>query len=201
MGRPALDHDAKRLEIAEATCKTIVERGLNGIKLRNIAAQLGVTTGSLQHYYETKEDLLQHAKELLVDRKLSRCQSAVEDKAGVDRLRAMCETLLPTDQEGIDMWQIVVAYAGQAIGDEEAMQIQVTRYSRAVDMLAAEIKKLQMSGDIDAEVNPKMEAFSLLSFIEGMANHVVFSPERYRRPYQRRMLARYLNNVLGKPFD
>lgn len=201
MGRPSLDHDAKRLEIAEATCRTIVERGLRGIKLRDIAATLNVTTGTLQHYYATKEDLLRHAKEFLADRQLARCERIAQGKKGLQRLQAMCETLLPLDRERYEMWLITTAYAGQTIGDALAMQVMATRYQRAVDIFAMEIKRLQGAGFINPGADPNLEALSLLSFIEGMAMHVLFSVEQHRRPHQRRMMARYLKNVLGKPFD
>lgn len=63
MKRNVVDHDARRIEIAEAACTTLLEVGLERTRLKDIAVSMGYTTGVLQHYFKSKEDLL------LLDRK------------------------------------------------------------------------------------------------------------------------------------
>ena len=81
------------------------------------------------------------------------------------------------------------------------MARQLVRYKRVLGIFANEIIALQSAGQVDPNSDPALEAFSLLSFLEGMGMHVVFSPEGFHRPYQRRMISRYLKHILGKPFD
>ena len=46
-----VDKDARRRELAQAAIAAIVERGLDNVRLVDVAAQAGCTTGALQHFF------------------------------------------------------------------------------------------------------------------------------------------------------
>ncbi|MEE4289921.1 MAG: TetR/AcrR family transcriptional regulator [Erythrobacter sp.] len=48
----------RRRLILEAARKALVERGVDGLILREIAEELGITHGNLQYYFPTRNDLL-----------------------------------------------------------------------------------------------------------------------------------------------
>src|ERR1700685_2259716 len=50
--------EERKQAIARATCRAILEQGLHRVNLRDIARALGTTTGPLQHYFRSKEELL-----------------------------------------------------------------------------------------------------------------------------------------------
>jgi AcrR family transcriptional regulator len=64
-GRPLVDD--KRRRILDAACKTFGERGFHGTTTPVIAAAAGIGTGTLFHYFDTKEELV---NELYRDLKL-----------------------------------------------------------------------------------------------------------------------------------
>ena len=56
-----VDHNARREEIARATWTIIQKYGVDGIRLRDIADQVGFTTGVFSHYFRDKGGLLRYA--------------------------------------------------------------------------------------------------------------------------------------------
>src|SRR5262245_64675018 len=56
-GRPPLVAD-RRQELVEAAFKTIAEKGLEGLRIRDVASAAGVDHSTIHHYFATKQDLL-----------------------------------------------------------------------------------------------------------------------------------------------
>jgi len=56
-GRPPLVAD-RRQELVEAAFRTIAEKGLEGLRLRDVASAAGVDHSTIHHYFATKQDLL-----------------------------------------------------------------------------------------------------------------------------------------------
>ncbi|KAF5088875.1 TetR/AcrR family transcriptional regulator [Methanobacterium aggregans] len=50
----------KELKIMDTSLKLFVERGFHGTSTAEIARNAGVATGTLFHYFKTKEDLINH---------------------------------------------------------------------------------------------------------------------------------------------
>ncbi|MFN9215273.1 MAG: helix-turn-helix domain-containing protein [Gemmatimonadota bacterium] len=76
MSRPRGDHDERREVISRAAAAVIAERGLERLTLRDLAAELGVTTGALTHYFPSKDALVAHTKELVFDARYARARLA-----------------------------------------------------------------------------------------------------------------------------
>lgn len=65
-------HLGRRGTLIAAAAAAIADRGFEGVRLRDVAADCGVTTGMLQHYFSSREELLVAAFE----------QSAFDQVAG-----------------------------------------------------------------------------------------------------------------------
>ena len=198
MGRPPLDQETRRLEIAVAAARVIRKRGLRRTKLADVADELQVTTGTLQHYFKTKEELLQLTKNTLVDHSLDDALRISNEISGRDRLQLMAEQLLPLDDARHDMWLVIIAYLGEAVGNDDMMKLQFARYKRSQDIFASEIKNLQAAKAISPKADPFVEAFSLLALIEGLALQVIFSKRGADAIDQRKIVTSYLDNILSK---
>ena len=55
-----VDHDERREELLEPCLGLFARKGFHAISMREIARHLGVTTGTLYHYFEGKLDLFEH---------------------------------------------------------------------------------------------------------------------------------------------
>ncbi|WP_170322668.1 TetR/AcrR family transcriptional regulator [Acrocarpospora macrocephala] len=59
-----MDHDARRGEIARAALRLCVREGLASVTIGRVAAEAAISKGLVQHYFPTKEALLQLAAAL-----------------------------------------------------------------------------------------------------------------------------------------
>lgn len=72
-GRPSLSQDEiedRKGAVITATLKLISERGTSGIRLKDVAREAGISVGTIQHYFDSREDLIisayqQHSKNVI----------------------------------------------------------------------------------------------------------------------------------------
>jgi len=62
--RPAAE---RRRELVLIAFRHIAERGLEGLRVRDVAAEAGINNATLHHYFPTKEDLIAAVVEYLVE--------------------------------------------------------------------------------------------------------------------------------------
>ena len=69
-------------ELLEAALHIFAERGYANTKLEDIAARVGVTKGTIYHYFATKEDLLLRALEHYHDRAFQPLEEVLGERRG-----------------------------------------------------------------------------------------------------------------------
>ena len=62
--------DERRRSLIEAAYRIIAQQGLNGLRTRTVAAQVGLTHATLHYYFPTKETLVQAVIDYAVFHKL-----------------------------------------------------------------------------------------------------------------------------------
>ena len=53
-----VDHDERRARLTEVLLDVVAEGGLEAATIRTVAAAAGVSIGTVQHYFKTKDDML-----------------------------------------------------------------------------------------------------------------------------------------------
>jgi AcrR family transcriptional regulator len=196
MAHRAADLDERKILVARAVHRTILSQGLEGVNLRDISRELGVTTGFLTHYFRNKAELLLFAKDLLMKDLMSGARAAAEGATGWERLRIVCEHLLPLTAERVDTWLVFFAFLGRAIGDRKLMNVQIARYRASQKFYEAEIQHLVATGHLASSVDVEKEGLALASFVDGLVSNALFSPTRDQHDLQRNLLARYIDRAL-----
>ena len=74
--------EARPDELLEAALLIFAERGYANTKLEDIAAKVGVTKGTIYHYFATKEDLLLRAIEHYHDRAFQPLEEVLKEQRG-----------------------------------------------------------------------------------------------------------------------
>jgi AcrR family transcriptional regulator len=67
-GRPAAAADERRRALVRAAFNQIAERGFEGLRTREVAAEAGVNIATLHYYFPTKEALIRGVVELVMER-------------------------------------------------------------------------------------------------------------------------------------
>ena len=63
-----IDHDQRRDEIALAACRAVGRWGFDGLTVARIAREADCTTGMIAHYFDTKQDIILAALNLISER-------------------------------------------------------------------------------------------------------------------------------------
>jgi AcrR family transcriptional regulator len=74
--------DERPNELLDAALRIFAERGYGNTRLEDIAAAVGVTKGTIYHYFETKEDLLRQAIEHNHERVFLPLEQGIRDRQG-----------------------------------------------------------------------------------------------------------------------
>ncbi len=197
MARQTGDHDAKRIEIAEAACKAILKTGLEKTSLNDIARELGYTTGVLRHYFQDKEDLLLFTKNHLFDQMFLRMKAAAEKEQGMDRLVALAIENLPSSKRSKNMWRLLAAFNGRAMGNPTMMRLQHQRYLKGASIYINEIESLQAAGIVSSDIDPKLEGAGICAFVEGLAAQINLAPSLKKADEWKALVKRYIGRMIG----
>ena len=176
-----VDHEERRREIADALLRTAAERGLHATGMREVAAEAGVSLRLVQYYFGTKEELLlaamQHLAAQFGDRVLARIRRIKETESPAsprDVIAAILTEALPADDERRTFTLVYTAYFALSLTDPALAIAPLVRNSAAViDVVAAQLRAAQAAGDAPADLDPDLEAVSLLAMGAGLGTSVL----------------------------
>ena len=141
--------------------RVLETRGFAGLSMRTVAAEMGATTGLVTHWFGGKDELVDHALELLHER----TDASLGEHATLrDRLLAV----LPTTEEGRELSRIWVSFWGLALVDSGLSAREAARYDRWRAWLRPHL--------------PSETAVDLVtSSVHGLVVQALFDPGRFPR--------------------
>lgn len=172
-----VDHDQRRRHIAEAVWRLAGARGLDTLGLRDIAAEAGVSLGSVQHYFTSKEHLLLDACQRMVDLAgegaADLAAASVAPGSPREQLRAVAVQTLPlTDGQklGTRVWY---AFVGRAVVDEQIAAVIRRAWDEVHAHVADQLRLPAADGSARADLDADAAATELLGLIDGLVQHVL----------------------------
>lgn len=108
-----VDHDARRRQIAEALLTVAARDGHENVTSRAVAAELGVATGALWHYFDGFDDVVRAAAAEVTRRTDARIAEATTGLRGLPRLHALMREVLPVDERTRTEARVVVGFWGR----------------------------------------------------------------------------------------
>ena len=160
-----VDHDVRRREIAQAVWAVIAERGIEGVTLRSVAAEAGVSVGRIQHYHASREELVRDSCRELLKAATQRFEAA-GDATPVERLRRLILGRIPTTPEfaiGTSIW---LAYEAKSVDDPVIAELVQRGHAGGVRETAA------LLGECGVADAPAV-ALRLMATAEGLAIRVL----------------------------
>jgi AcrR family transcriptional regulator len=176
-----VDHEERRRQIADALLRTAATRGLHATGMREVAAEAGVSLRLVQYYFGTKEELLLAAMQQLAaqfsDRAMARIrQSGPADGPARPRdvIAAIVTEGLPADEQRRTFYVVYTAYLALSLTDPALAIAPLVKNSGAViDVVAAQLRAAQAAGDTPVNLDPDLEALSLVAMSAGLATSVL----------------------------
>jgi AcrR family transcriptional regulator len=109
-----VDHQERRRLIADALMRVGADQGLEAVSLRHVAAAADVSTGMVQHYFRTKDEMMAFALSVVRERSEARVTEAVgrlgDDPPPRLLLRTLICALLPLDEQSRDDGRVALAF-------------------------------------------------------------------------------------------
>jgi TetR/AcrR family transcriptional regulator, transcriptional repressor of bet genes len=199
MVRPKIDHDERRILIATAACEVILEVGLENSKLSDIATRAGVTTGAVQHYFKSKEELLFFAKNHVFDIMMEKSGDPPAELTGAERLFFIIRQHLPLGTAHIKAVRLLEAFRGRAVGNPTLLRNQHRRDRKFLGMLEKELALAQQQGVIRADIEVPVAAMGLNAMIEGLGCIIMPSPGAFKDVDIFAIVIDYVCAVFGTP--
>lgn len=188
----AVDVQERRASLTDAAARLIAQTGIEAATLRNVAAEAGLTTGALTHYFADKRELMLHTFEASLSRRHRR--RATVDLDANARLRASLEAALPLDDERHRHWMVTVAFCAQAAGDDELAAVQRDAYREFRTRITDIVRDATGLAQADAGTLAEL----LIAAADGIAVQALFDPERWTPSAQRTALDAAIDLLLAR---
>jgi AcrR family transcriptional regulator len=182
-----VDVEQRRDELTDAAARVIARSGIGAATMREVAAEAGLTTGALTHYFADKHELLLTTFLGSLARRRSRRPVGVE-VAPLDQLLASLEGALPLDDDRRRHWLVTIACCSQAAGDPDLAAAQREAYSEFAERIAALATACGLAEPSGADDL----AATLIAVADGIAVQALFHPGAWPPARQRSVLHRML---------
>lgn len=176
----AVDHNERRTRIAQALLRVAGEHGLEAVSLRHVAAEAGVTSGMVQHYFRTKDEMMAFALAVVRERSEARLTAAVTalgaDPSPREVLRMIVAEVLPVDEPRRADGRVALAFLSYTAARPEAA---APLRADTAAMLAFMADRIRAGGPRPG-IDPDQAAVVLLALMEGLGVHLLgghYSPE------------------------
>jgi AcrR family transcriptional regulator len=192
-----VDREQRKEQIAEAVWRVIRRNGVDGASVRQVAEELGMSLGSLRHYFASQHELLAYAMRLISERVHKRILSLPRSGDARHHTELAIAELLPLDEERLGEAEVWLAFAGKAISDpvirEISQQTHNELYAGFRHMIESLMSSEQMSGKQDVEY----ETRRLHAMVDGLVLHHVTYPERSMPEQMMNIISCHLDRLLS----
>ncbi len=170
--RPRLS-DAEQAALLDATVTVIAQRGVQDTRLTDIARAAGCSTGTLQHYFGSREDLIAAAFGRLNSVSEAQARSLADQIADPwQRLLALFSFMLG-DAAGAVEWVVWVEFWHACLRDDRLRARSAAVYEAWREPIREAIAEGRAEGRFAPNADDEAIVATLLAAIDGVALHAL----------------------------
>ncbi|MEV0248043.1 TetR family transcriptional regulator C-terminal domain-containing protein [Nocardia sp. NPDC050712] len=166
-----IDHAQRQQEIAEAVWRVIQRDGVSAVSVRDVAAEAGISTGSLRHVFASKTELLAYSMRLVQKRVRERAEAHVTITAPWERALAVIAEFLPLDADRRCEMDVNLALVAESPAHPLLKEIALDAYRELRAGCVTVLTRLAEYGLIRPALDIEAEAIRLHALIDGIALH------------------------------
>ena len=190
-----IDSESRRRELGEALWRVVVREGIDAASVRKVAAEAGVSAGSLRHLFPSQSELLAFAMQLIVDEVATRI-AAVDESGDVrGRVERRLHTLLVLDAETRAVFDVWLAFAARARVDPSLRRLRDETHAQVRALCRASVDALHEDGGTRPRIDVDYESERLHGLIDGIALHASLTPATMTAARQVEILSRHLDGL------
>lgn len=191
-----VDHDARRLEVAEVAARLIAQVGVERVTVRELAKAAGYSTAIVSHYFADKRQLLLFTYQSAAQNAQERVNSVLS--TAPDDLEGCLTALLPLDEARHRDWQVWLSFWGMAIGDPEFAEVQRRRVIGSRKMIQGVLEAMARKGNLSPDTDFDLLSRQLLTIVNGLAVQAGFDPADWPAERQQNVLSKAIEPLLGR---
>jgi len=183
-----VDHDRYRKELLSKCFDLFAEKGYGSVTMRQIAQELGVSTGTLYHYFPNKKELFEQLIEQMAERDVNMGRASLEGKESIqEKMKGLGEYLIQNEDYFVNWTHLMIDfYKHQDDKDYPSETIE-----RANDRYQAAIYEL-------LGIEDPVLALFIYTFFDGLVLERLWKCDRVSITEQCTLLGKMLTAYLEK---
>ncbi|MFD1954985.1 TetR/AcrR family transcriptional regulator [Paenibacillus thailandensis] len=190
-----VDHSKRKEQIAEAVWRVVRLNGVDGASVRRVADELGMSLGSLRHYFDSQQELLAYAMRLLSEKVRQRIAALPFNGDPRHDIELVVLEFLPLDKQRLLEAEVWLAYAGKAVSDPAIREISRQVHGELYEAFRGMVERLQASGKLLPGLNANLETRRFHAFIDGLAVQLTTFPESFTAEEIKELVAYHLDKL------
>lgn len=166
----------RRTQLTDVLLAITATRGLDQVSVREVAAAAGVSIGTVQHYFATKDEMLVFAFRQVVERTRTRLAGIDAGAGPRQALGAALRELLPLDQARLAECRVYLAFAARAATTPALAAVQEETLRAIQTELGQALSTAAMTRNDRPGLDTDLEARLLLAVVDGLMFDAVSAP-------------------------
>jgi AcrR family transcriptional regulator len=185
----------RRAAIVDATLRVMVRQGIAATTVRDVAAEMGTSSGLIHHYFASMDDLVAEAFDRMASDDLARTVSAVDAVDDpVERLATFFAFYNKADDDwGMQLWLDAWAEASR----RPTLQRTSRRLNEAWQALVADLLRGGARAGAMTCDDPDAVAWRIISLLDGLALQAVAHADLVARDDANRWACSYAEDELA----
>jgi len=180
-------------DLTGAVIDVVVEQGLDAVSIRTVARRAGVSIGTVQYHFATKDDLLLAAYARAIDQVVARAADLPDPEvAPAAYVRALLRELLPLDARREAELRVALAFTARSVHSPRLAELYAHAYGALVDAVAHGLQRAVPG--IDA----RGAATQAVALADGLAWHALCAPSALGADAAAAALDAHLDGILAR---
>lgn len=180
--------------LLETVVDILATQGYEGVSVRRVATQAGVSIGAVQHHFPTKDAMLDAAMAWAADSFRRRLEERVPaDADAVVALRGLCDELLGLGDERREVSVLWIVRLARAVVDPRTAEVHAREWQEIENLLA---RLLGAARPDQVGGWARDQAGLLLAVLDGLATAGTAEPVRMPRARAEAVLSQVLDQLL-----
>ena len=183
------------MKFAEAAMSLIARHGLEGVTMRAVAKEAGLSYGSLFHYFESKDDLLKHAIRHSTTLQTNRVNEYSSKHSGLTALEhLLCDDAI-INESSRDAWIVWLTFQYKVALQTSFAELHTELIDGWLSRIRQLLKDAQKVGEVSGELNVELEAKAVWAYSAGIGQMGLLHPKLLPAKLQKQLISAYLDRL------
>lgn len=190
-----VDQKARRAHVAEAAVRVIARDSFEGMNMRAVAKEAGISYGSLFHYFESKEAVLLETVQHVINGQEMAFTSAKHSVSPLQTLTRLLVEDTVVNGKTFDAHAVWISFLAQSIYNKRLAERHKRIHELWLSTLENFLDNAKKRDEIRKDVNCRDEAIALWVLCAGISQRALLNPKSLPVRKQKSLIRDYLSKL------